>query len=423
MDESSVMMVIILIILVGLSAYFSASETAFSSVNKIRLKNYAKEGNKKAEKALSLAENFDKSITTILIGNNLVNIAATSLCTLLFTLEFGAVGVGYSTIVMTIALLVFGEITPKCIAKENAESFAIAVTSSLNILIKVFTPVSYLFIKLKSLITKSMKNKEVPTLTEEELMVMIDEIEEEGTLEKRESELIKSAIEFDNITVDEVLIPRVDIAAADIRSDRYEMKYIFTSTGYSRIPVYEDNIDNIIGVVYEKDFYTKYFDSETVLLTDIVRPIQFVPETMKISTLLTDLQKSKTHMAVVLDSYGGTLGIVTLEDILEELVGEIWDESDEIEYSVIKESEDRYSVLGGANIYDVMEEIGLDFDPGEYEDHTVGGYIQYVLEKIPLKGDKVELPNATLIVKSIKKRRIREILIIKKPLLDNVEPE
>lgn len=323
MDESSVMMVIILIILVGLSAYFSASETAFSSVNKIRLKNYAKEGNKKAEKALSLAENFDKSITTILIGNNLVNIAATSLCTLLFTLEFGAVGVGYSTIVMTIALLVFGEITPKCIAKENAESFAIAVTSSLNILIKVFTPVSYLFIKLKSLITKSMKNKEVPTLTEEELMVMIDEIEEEGTLEKRESELIKSAIEFDNITVDEVLIPRVDIAAADIRSDRYEMKYIFTSTGYSRIPVYEDNIDNIIGVVYEKDFYTKYFDSETVLLTDIVRPIQFVPETMKISTLLTDLQKSKTHMAVVLDSYGGTLGIVTLEDILEELVGEI----------------------------------------------------------------------------------------------------
>ncbi len=416
MDESSLIMVIALIILVGLSAYFSASETAFSSVNKIRLKNYAKEGNKKAEKALKLAENFDKSVTTILIGNNLVNIAATSLCTLLFTLEFGAVGVGYSTIVMTIFLLVFGEITPKCIAKENSERFAMRVTPSLNILVKIFTPVSYLFIKLKSLIAKSMKNREAPTLTEEELMVMIDEIEEEGTLEKRESDLIKSAIEFDNITVEEILVPRVDVAAADIRSDRYEMKYVFTSTGYSRIPVYEDNIDNIVGVVYEKDFYTKYFDSEDVFIADIIRPVQFVPETMKISTLLNDLQKSKTHMAVVLDSYGGTLGIVTLEDILEELVGEIWDEIDEVEYSVTKEAEDRYSVLGGANIYDVMEEIGLDFNPGEYEDHTVGGFIQYKLEKIPIKGDRVELPNATLIVKSTKNRRIREALIIKKPL-------
>lgn len=245
---------------------------------------------------------------------------------------------------------------------------------------------------------------------------MIDEIEEEGTLEKRESDLIKSAIEFDNITVEEILVPRVDVAAADIRSDRYEMKYVFTSTGYSRIPVYEDNIDNIVGVVYEKDFYTKYFDSEDVFIADIIRPVQFVPETMKISTLLNDLQKSKTHMAVVLDSYGGTLGIVTLEDILEELVGEIWDEIDEVEYSVTKEAEDRYSVLGGANIYDVMEEIGLDFNPGEYEDHTVGGFIQYKLEKIPIKGDRVELPNATLIVKSTKNRRIREALIIKKPL-------
>lgn len=418
MDTTSLIIIALIGVLIAISAYFSASEMAFSSLNKIRLKNLIREGNKRAEKTLALSENFDKMLTTILIGNNLVNILASSLCTILFVSMFAGLSDAVvslaSTLVMLLLLLVFGEITPKSIAKENAERVAMWVTPTISKVVWALTPISILFLKLKDGIGRRFDKGDVPTMTEDELKVMIDEIEEEGTIKKHESDLIKSAIEFDDITVEEILTPRVDIKAVDIHSDKYELKYAFTSTGYSRMVVFDNTIDRIVGVIYVKDFYNKYLDSDNMTIEDVIRPVKFVPETMKVSTLLSDLQRSKTHMAVVLDSYGGTIGIVTLEDIVEELVGEIWDESDEIEYAVVKDSEDSYSVLGGANIYDVMEELGLRFDPGEFENHTVAGYMQYMLNRIPAKGDRVETENATMIVKSTRNRRIREVRILKK---------
>jgi len=419
MDTSSLIIIAALIVLVSLSAYFSMSEMAFASLNRIRLKNLAKDGNKRAEKALTISDNFDKMLTTILIGNTVVNLLASSLCTMFFinlmvnaSSEF--VPSVVSTLVITLLILVFGEITPKCIAKERAEGVAMAVAPSISKVVWAFTPVSILFLKLKSAMTRRLVKSDGPTITEEELIVMIDEIEEEGTLEKHESELIKSAIEFDDIMVNEIFTPRVDIKGVDVRADRYEIKYMFTSTGFSRLLVYDETVDRAIGVLYVKDFYNQYFDSEEMTINDILRPVKFVPESTKVSSLLKDLQKAKTHMAVVLDSYGGTMGIVTLEDIVEELVGEIWDESDEIEYAIVREDDHTYSVLGGANVYDVMEELEIKFDPEEYEDHSVGGYVQYILDRIPVKGDTIDVGEATMTVKSTKNRRVHSVRIIKK---------
>jgi Hemolysins and related proteins containing CBS domains len=419
MDTNSLIIIFALVILISISAYFSMSEMAFASLNRIRLKNLAKDGNKRAEKALAISDNFDKMLTTILIGNNVVNLLASSLCTMFFiNLMVNAssdfVPSVVSTLVITLLILVFGEITPKCIAKEKAESVAMAVAPSISKVVWAFTPISVLFLKLKSAMTRRLKKDDTPTITEEELIVMIDEIEEEGTLEKHESELIKSAIEFDDIMVNEIFTPRVDIKGVDVRADRYEIKYMFTSTGFSRLLVYDETVDRAIGVLYVKDFYNQYFDSEEMTINDILRPVKFVPESTKVSSLLSDLQKAKTHMAVVLDSYGGTMGIVTLEDIVEELVGEIWDESDEIEYAIVKEDDHTYSVLGGANVYDVMDELEIRFDPEEYEDHSVGGYVQYILDRIPVKGDTIDIGEATISVKSTKNRRVHSVRIIKK---------
>ena len=405
-----------LAVLIILSAFFSASETAFTSLNRIRIKNMANEGDRRAKRTLAISENYDRLLTTLLVGNNLVNIAASSIATLLFVslLQDEGTGALAATVVMVILLLIFGEITPKSMAKRNAEGFALRVTPMLDIVITVFTPVTYLFTALTKRLSRN--REEVPTMTEDELVVMIEVIEEEGTLEKRESELIKSAIQFDDIRVGEIITPRVDVVATDVRSDKESMRRLFRETGFSRIPLYDGTIDRVVGVVSAKDFFNRCSDDEGVKLTDIIRPVRFVPESTNIATLLNDLQKSKVHMAVVLDTYGGTLGIVSLEDILEELVGEIWDESDDIQYSMVRESDGSYSVLGETNIYDVMDEMGIRFDPEGYNDHSVSGYIHYKLGKIPSRGDKVEGDAFTIVVKSTKNRRIKEALVVPKAL-------
>jgi putative hemolysin len=404
-------MIVALVILILLSAFFSASETAFSSLNKIRIKNLAIEGeNKRAKETLKLSENFDKLLITILIGNNLVNILATSLSTLLFVaiLQNESLGALVATVVMLLALLVFGEITPKSLSKRHSERVALAVTPYLHAVILIFTPVSYLFTKLTAFLSRNAKDE--PTMTEDELVVMIDEIEGEGVLEKREGELIRSAIQFDEITAGEIFTPRVDIVAADVRTGKEEIKRIFTETGYSRIPLYDGTIDRIIGVVSVKDFL-KSMDNETVRMSDIIRPVKFVPEATNIAVLLNDLQKSKIHTAIVLDNYGGTLGLISLEDILEELVGEIWDESDEVLYSIVKEGDGTFTVTGEANIFDLADQMGVRFDPEDYTDHSVSGYIHYKLGKIPVKGDVIENDSMKIVVRSVKNRRIREVSV------------
>lgn len=404
-------LVVIIFLLLLLSIYFSMSEMTFSSVNRIRLKKLDSDGVKNANKALKLTEDFDKLLTTVLVGNNVVNIAASATCTMLFTEQLipnsPGLGAVFATIVMTMIILTFGEIVPKTIAKRNAERYALKLVNSLSVIVLIFHPITWFFMKLSSVFRKGDVDN-LLTLTEDELVVMIDEIEEEGTLEKTESDLIKSAITFDDTTLSEIYIPRVDVIAVNKDVNMDELKDIFTHSGYSRIPIYDGNIDRIIGVVNAKDFYRRVVINDNFNLIDIIRQVKFFQESTSIAEVLRMLQKTKVHMAVVMDSFGGTLGIVTLEDILEELVGEIWDESDDVKLSVVREPDGSYTVLGDANIYDVMDDLELKFDPEEYLDYNVSGYIQYMTQDIPHKGAMVDIDNVTITVKSIKGRRVKE---------------
>ncbi|MCL2608054.1 MAG: hemolysin family protein [Methanomassiliicoccaceae archaeon] len=414
MDEIIIVLIAALTFMIGSSAFFSLSETSFTSMNRIRMKNYAKEGNKKAEKAIDISEDYDRLLTTILVGNTFVNISAATISAILFAIFIidANVSAAVSTVVLTLILLTFGEVTPKCIAKERPEKIAMKVAGTLSVLIVIFYPLSMIFVGLRKLLTRSIPEEDAPTITEEELIVMIDEIREEGTIEKRESDLIKSAIEFDDITVSEMCTPRVDITALEVKSDIEKIKRAFMETGFSRIPVYRETVDQIIGVVYIKDFYNLLFDSDGAKMEDVIRPIKFVPTTMKISVLLKDFQKSKTHMAVVIDEYGGTVGIVTLEDAVEELIGEIWDESDEIEHKITENADGSYLVHGDAHMSDLTE-FGIDMDLEDFEGDTIGGLILYKLGRIPTSGDVIDMDTAVMTVKSVKNRRIREVLITK----------
>ncbi|MFA6805335.1 MAG: hemolysin family protein [Candidatus Methanomethylophilaceae archaeon] len=425
MDSFLIVIIALLIVLVSLSAMFSASETAYSSLSQVRLKSMVGDGVRKADVALDNVEHFDKILTTILIGNNIVNVASSTLCTTLFTVFLGdAYGVLVATVFMITVLLIFGEVTPKTLAKKNPERFAIRVANVIKYSTVIMSPIIWAFLALTRFISShGKKTEEPPTMTEDELYVMIDEIEEEGTIEKSESELIKSAIQFDDIRVSEIYTPRVDITALDVRTDVEEMKDLFISSEYSRIPVYEETIDRIIGAVYSKDFFAKYVKDKNFKITDIIRPVKFVPESTSIATLLSDLQKTKIHMAVVLDNFGGTMGIVCMEDILEELVGEIWDENDEVKVPVVKEADGSYTVLGEADIADAMKEMGLEFKPEEgFESGSVSGYIHHKLEKIPKRGDSIDLDDLKIVVKSMKSRRIKEATFIPKAQIEHIGP-
>jgi CBS domain containing-hemolysin-like protein len=415
----------IIFILLIFSAYFSMSEMTFSTVNTIKLKKLDSEGVSNAAKAISLTEDFDKFLTTVLVGNNLVNIAASTTCAMLFTEQLlpGNPGLAtvLATIVMTLLILTFGEILPKTLAKRNAERYALKLVNSLSMFVTIFYPLSWAFVKMGNFLTKKEDEDAAPTLTEDELVVMINEIEEEGTLEKTESDLIKSAITFDDTKLSEVYIPRVDIVAVSKDVNMDELKDIFIHTGYSRIPVYHENIDRIVGVVNAKDFYRRYVENDNFNIIDIIRQVQFFDVSTNIDEVLNVMQRTKVHMAVVLDAFGGTLGIVTLEDLIEELVGEIWDESDDITLPVVREADGSYTVLGDANIFDVMEDLGLDFDPGEYQDYNVSGYIQYVTGKIPRRGAVIELDGVTVTVLSTKGRRVKDAKFELKPDAQNSE--
>ncbi len=419
MDMTLIYAVVIALLIVC-SSFFSMSETAFTSANPIRLKKMAQDGDARADKVIRILDNYDKLLTTVLIGNNLVNIAGTSIATLFFAILLGAeTGAVASTVVMTVLVLIFGEIIPKSIAKRKPEKVCLKICGIIRVLEVIFSPISWFFGKMTAAISKG---EEDTTLTEDELEVMIDEIEDEGVLEKRESELIKSAIRFDDIQVSEVYIPRMDVEAVDIEMTPEEVGEVFVRTGYSRLPAYSKNIDNIVGIIYAKEFYADQFKGTMPAIKDIVRPIKSVPETASIANLLADFQKSKIHMAVVLDSYGGTMGIVTMEDLLEELVGEIWDESDEVQHDVSAGSDGTFIVKGTANIYDVMEKMEVPFDPEEYEDYSVNGFICYKLGRGPARGDRVSIPHVDITVKSVKGRRVVEA-VFRKEERAHEEPE
>ncbi|MCI9627110.1 MAG: HlyC/CorC family transporter [Clostridia bacterium] len=417
-------MFIVLGVLIALSAFFSASETAFSSMNEIRMKNYAKEGNKKAKTALKIAQNYDKALSTILIGNNIVNIASASLGTVIATILFGANGAWISTIAMTILVLIFGEILPKSFAKENAENFALKVAGILRFLMKLFSPLVWFFISLRKLVA-GKKEKEQPSVTEEELKVIMQEIQDEGVLEEQESELAQSALEFDEIDVDEIFTPRVDVAAVDVEMEPEEVKNLFFTCKFSRMPVYEGQIDNVIGILHEREFLSKLLSGEPIDLRSLAREALFIPQSLKISLALAELQKKKQQMAIVVDDYGGTAGVITVEDILEELVGEIWDEDEEIEEDVVLIAEQVYEVNAQANIYDVFDQVGVQYKEKELSggSNTVGGWILDTLQDIPEENETFSFHNVTVTVKEMEDQRIQTVRMEVTPIEEQEETE
>ena len=405
---------LLMVVFIVFSAYFSCSETAYTSLNEIRVKNLAQEGHKKAQKALRIYDSYDKFLTTILVGNNLVNVAISILGTMFFSELLGVTwGLVAAMIFSATAILVFGEITPKTLAKRNAERYALRLAGSLHMTIMILTPIAWAFMKLTNFLSRNAKNDsaDTPSFTEDELHVMIDEVTEEGALERSEGELIKSAMQFDDIKVSEMYTPRSNITAVEMKADVEVLKKIFLDSEYSRIPVYDKTLDRIIGAVHSKDFFSKYVQGEKFTVEDVMMPVKFVPENTSIAALLSDLQKTHIHLAVVLDNFGRTLGLVSMEDILEELVGEIWDESDEAGHPIHEEKDGSFTVPGEANIYDVMKELGVEFDAGGFQDHTVSAFISYKLDRVPRRGDPLDLGNFKMTVRSMKSRRVKEARI------------
>jgi len=404
---------IIIVVCMVLSAYFSATETAFSSFNRIRVKNLAEKGDKRATLALKLADDYDKLISTILIGNNIVNILASAMGTLLFGMIISGnaeLAATVSTAVLTVSVLIFGEITPKTLAKNFPESFVRFSAPIIRVVCIILYPFNFIFGLWQKLLAKMFKKDDDQGMTEEELISIIEEAEEEGDLDEEESSLIKSAIEFGDLEVGDIFTPRIDITALPVNADKATVIKTFTESGYSRIPVYEDDLDNIIGILYYKDFYALAMESATPL-TEIMKPAIFVAKTQKVNDLMKELQEKQLHMAVVTDEYGSTAGLVTLEDILEEIVGDIWDEHDEIVEEIKEISEKEYEVSGMANLEKLLDELDMEPDD-EMDATTVNGWAMAILERIPEEGDSFEYKGLKVEVLKMDGRRIDTIRIL-----------
>ena len=407
-------MIAVLTVCVALSAFFSASETSFTSVNRVKLKTMAQNGNRRAKAALALAEDYDRLITTILIGNNIVNIAASSLATSLFLVLLNNqtnLATTASTVVMTVVILIFGEVSPKAIAKESPESLAMTFAPVLRLLCTIFTPFAVTFSALKKLLTKALKTEDGESYIEEELMTMVEEAESEGDMEHHEGELIRSAIEFnDDRDVLSVLTPRVDVTAIEDTATMDEAAEVFRASGYSRVPVYHEDMDHIVGILNEKDFYLRQHQGVTDI-TEIMKPPVYAPSTLKLSKLLKLFQAQKTHLIIVLDEFGGTEGIATMEDVLEELVGEIYDEHDDVEQDTLIMDDGSQLVDGSMQLSELLDKLGVE---DIYNAETVGGFAAEVLGIIPFVGAEFETDEIRGLVTQMEKRRVTQVRVWKK---------
>ena len=420
MPDGSVPLLIAIIALVIMSGFFSSTETAFSCANRIKLRSLAANGNKRAQKVLDLAEsNYDKFISTVLIGNNIVNISASTIATIFFAMLItsGSSEV-VSTAVMTVAVLIFGEITPKFIAKTYPEKLAMAFYPIIKLFYYIFYPLNMIFGGWKWILSKVFRFKNTDIVTEDEIMTIVEEAEEDGTLKAEETELIRSVIEFDDLEVGDILVPRVNIVAVDITDSMDDIRKVFDNEGYSRIPVYKDSIDTVIGTIHQKDFYSAYLKGKKGI-DGIMQNALYTTEHVKISDLLKLLQKKKVHLAIVLDEYGGTLGLVTMEDIIEELVGEIFDEHDEDVNYFKQIGENVCLVDGNANISDTFEYFSLGEDEA-VESNTVSGWVIETLGEIPHAGKKFEYKNLDI---EITKSTVKKVLQVKITLTEREEQQ
>ena len=411
MDSASITMIAGLVFLVVMSAYFSATETAFSSLNRVRMKSKADGGNQRAALALELEEDYDRLLSTILIGNNIVNITATTVSTVLFTKLLPVYGPTVSTVVLTVIILIFGEISPKSLAKENAEDFAMFSAPILRVFIALLRPVNFLFTQWKRLLTKLLRKKAEDGITEEELITMVDQAEDEGGLDQHESQLIRAAIEFNDLEVEEILTPRVDVVAVEDTDSMDEIARTFAENGYSRLPVYHEDIDDIVGVIHEKDFHAaRYHGREDV--QGIISPVLYTTGNTKISHLLRILQREKAHMVIVVDEYGGTEGLVTLEDIVEELVGEIWDEHDEVIEEFKKQADGSYLISCSADLTGLFDLFSIS---DECDANTVSGWVMEQVGRVPEAGDHFVADGLDVTVTKVDHRRVLEIKVVVLP--------
>ncbi len=407
MDTHIIALIALLGFLLLCSAFFSASETAFSSLNRIKIKSWANNGNKKAAQVLALSENYDKLLSAVLIGNNIVNIASSSIAAVIFMGFFGNIGVSISTLVMTVLVLVIGEISPKTLAKEAPEQFAMFCAPVLKVLMFLLTPVHYLVGAWKKLIVKIFRLDADRSVTEEELITFVEEVRQEGGINEREEDMIKQAIEFDDVTANDIVTPRVDVEAVSVDDSVEDIERRFFSTRFSRFPVYRDSIDNIIGVILQKDFHYKVMKMRYPL-EKIIKPIVFTTKSVKISRLLKTLQEKKSHIAVIVDEFGGTVGIVTIEDIVEELVGEIWDEHDDVVEHIVKIDDSTYKIIGNTELDDLFGLFGIKNNTSST---TVGSWVIENIGGIPREGDTFQFENLDVTVSKTLRHRIMEIIV------------
>lgn len=417
--------IVVLVLLLVFSAYFSGTETAYTSCNRIRLKSIESNEPKRAKKAtkiLKQLDNYDRILSTVLVGNNIVNIAASSLSTVLFVAVLAGkedLAPAISTIVMTVVVLIFGEVAPKTYAKEHPEAFAMTFLPIMSFFTVLFFPITWLL----SFIKKLFGGKKEASITSEELITVVEEAKAEGEIDEHESELIRSAIEFDDLDVYDIMVPRVNVVAIADDASMEEIAEIFSQKGYSRLPVYHESIDSIIGIIHIKDFYELYNDNKTDIRPIIQNSI-CVSSNMKISGLLRLLQKSKIHLAVVIDEFGGTEGIVTLEDVIEELVGEIYDEHDEVEELIVQQEDGTWIVSGSENLAELFRIVGKNVDTAEeFESTTVGGFVTEELKCIPGQGEEFMYENIKFTVLKADGRKVNEVKVEVLPIEEIEEEE
>ncbi|MCQ2425023.1 MAG: hemolysin family protein [Lachnospiraceae bacterium] len=404
--------ILVMTVLVIFSAFFSATETAFSAMNRARMKTLAEDGNKRAALVMALSEKYDSLLSTILVLNNLVNISLSAIATVFFIGLLEKNGATVATAVVTVVVLIFGEVTPKSLAKQSPDRFTMVVAPVIRVFMIVLTPVNLFFAGINKLTQKFFRVKEEPPISEDELLTLVDEAEQDGGIEAEESELIRSAIEFNDLKAIDIYTPRVNIVGIEENDGSEEIEKTFRESGYSRLPVYRETVDEIVGVLHEKDFY-ELLRSGKGTIGDYLTPPVFITLSSKVGDTLRLLQKNKAHMAVIADEFGGTVGIVTMEDILEELVGEIYDEHDEVDEKIHMESVGVYKVDCSADLDDLFELFELDPDEDEELESvsTVGGWVMQMAEAIPEEGSVFVYKNLSVRVTSVDPPRVLEVEI------------
>ncbi|MBR1482702.1 MAG: HlyC/CorC family transporter [Ruminococcus sp.] len=412
--DSNITMGVVITLLVLLSAFFSATETAFSFVNKIRVQHAVESGDNTAKKVLYIIEHFDNALTAILICNNIVNLGCSSIATVLCLRLFGDLGSAIATGATTLLVLTFGEVIPKCLAKEHCDAFSAKTAGLLKVITIVLTPLVFIFMKLRAVALKiAGSHEDAPSVTENELKYIVESIEEEGVLEESESEMVRSALDFDETTAEEILTPRVDVVFLSIEDSQQKIKDVIIENRYSRIPVYENTVDNIVGVLHTRDYLESLADGKAPALRDIIQPPFFVFKSQQLSKILSSFKRTKNHMAIVTDEYGGTLGIVTMEDLLEEIVGDIWDEDEEIEHSYYKIGRDEFLVNGDIELDDMLALFNIDEGTLESDSITVGGFILEHAGTIPHKRESIEADGFRFTVMEVENQRILRVVVKK----------